>query len=173
MDLKVIEALIASLGVIVSICMAYFISKKTLKIEQKKIDRQRIQDYTIPLLQKRIEVYPNIYFQLSEFVNIMHDHSPTNIELRDFEVKLGELSCKYAVFLGAYTGKNMYDLRKYLTGIIKKTEQKNTKHELRDLIQKLEIGLKVDIGIFFSDIDNNGRDRGRRYEKYGDINKDF
>jgi hypothetical protein len=155
MKIEIIVAFISFIGVLISITISYFISKRSLKVEKEKINRQINQDYTIPLLQKRIEVYPEIYFKLSDFASITYERTPTIEELELLAIELRQLAAKYAIFLSAQTENAFHNFRKFLNDVIKKIKiEKKLRKTSRDYIQRIEIGLKRDLGIFIVEFDD-------------------
>lgn len=166
MKIEIITAIIAVLGVLISVFISFISTKTQLNTENKKINKSTEQEYLKLIIAKRIEIYPIIYFELHEFMRLSYEHYPTLIELKKFENTLSDLNSKYAVFLGVKTADNFYKLRRYITDIsikIKNAKELQIKSEdrnnaLRKNIQKVEISLKIDLGIFaleFKDVENN------------------
>ena len=156
MKIEIITSIIALSGVFISVLVTYIATKKQFKTEIKKVHSTIEQDYLKMILAKRIETYPKIYFELHEFMRLIFDHNPSLEELKQFDEKLADLNSQYAVFIGARTGDIFYKLRRYLNTIIVKIKEKgqdeieseDRRNALRKNIQKLEIGLKKDLGIF-------------------------
>ena len=165
MKTEIITSIIAVSGVVLSIILTFYSTKRQLKAEIKKVHTAIEQDYLRIILAKRVEIYPKIYFELHEFMRLIFDNPPTVDELKKFDETLSELNSKYAVFLGVRTADIYYKLRRYIYSIILKMEDKGQSkvesqdrmNALRKNIQKLEIGLKKDLGIFLVEFQDGER----------------
>lgn len=166
MKIEIISSIVAFVGILISVMVTYFSTKKQIKTEIKKVHVAIEQNYLKMIIAKRIEIYPKIYYELHEFMRLIIDHDPTLDELKNFEKKLAELNSLYAVFISARTSDIYYRLRRYLYMIINKIKEKgqnkieseDRKYVLHKHIQKIEIGLKKDLGIYlieFHDAEGN------------------
>ena len=165
MKTEIITSIIAFIGVLISVVIAFFSAKRTIRLETNKTNKSIEQDYAKQILQKRLDVYPKIYFELSEFMTLIFNHNPTLEELKTFNEKQNTLYSNYGVFLSAETADLHYRLCRYLIDIINKIKAKGNseikseerKNALRRNIQKVEIGLKKDLGIFIVEFQDGNR----------------
>ena len=168
MKIEIVTSIIAFLGVLLSVIIAHLSTKRTIRLEVDKTNKSIEQDYAKQILEKRLNVYPKIYFELSEFMTLIFDHNPTVNELKQFVDNQNSLYSNYGVFLSAETADLHYRLCRYVIDIISKIEAKGNseiksedrKNALRSNIQKVEIGLKKDLGIFIVEFQD-----GKRTEK--------
>lgn len=159
MKTEIITSFIAISGVLISVLIAHFSTKRTISLEIDKTNKSIEQDYAKQILEKRLNVYPKIFFELSEFMTIIFEHTPTVQELKEFSCKQNILYSNYGVFLSAETADLHYSLCEYVNDIVDKIERKpeERKNILKENIQKVEIGLKKDLGIFIVEFQDGKR----------------
>ena len=61
MGKEVIAASIALIGVIVSVLISFFTSRRQANIEVEKLRTEIHQDFSLRLFEKRLEHYPDLY----------------------------------------------------------------------------------------------------------------
>ena len=81
------------------------------RISNRKMYREIEQDYSRELLKKRIEVYPLLYEEFSEFIKIMLIKEKVTFEqFSTFFERTNALNSKISIFFSGETGKVSYKL---------------------------------------------------------------
>lgn len=152
MSVQVVAAVIALAGVLVSAGVAFVVSRRQTAVQIRNLRVQLAHEYTSRLFQKRLEVYPDLY-------KILHDLGEAGREgplpERSIEEVLSQLHAwdgRNAVFLSAYTLKQLIRLRALLARAQKRgcldTRNSRVRSRLVRTLINLEIALKTELGVF-------------------------
>jgi len=176
-DPQVQAAIIALLGVIFTIIITVYLNIRQMNTELKKLRTESKQKITDQLLEKRLETYPKLYDLISSFDKKIRFGTVPNPEIYNLnkdvpsECKFTPLpqsdikqlfedilvwDSQYAVFLSAFAGGVLHNLRLALYPIIQMDdkmylEEYGTPIKLKELkiqAHRLEFALKLDLGIF-------------------------
>ena len=142
MEDKHISAFVAIIGVLVSALISYYISRRNAQIEYEKLKKQ----FTQKLFEKRLEVYPPLYYLLSSFQKLIKTKKANQENFEIFFNQYQEWDSKYAIFMSPTTVVELYMLYSYA-----RDEGWNEDEALTDLLPrmiKLEHALKTELGIF-------------------------
>lgn len=184
MDASIISALIAFVGVIVSVLISFYSSRNLLRTELVKIETAIEQNYATKLVEKRLSDYPFIYEPLSDMgklilltMNDVPNQDVTFQHVTEFLEKYNSANSKYGVLFSSSSMRNSYELRKYIIKLIKENGEENkdgfvpkeTLKEIGGKIRKLEFSMKQDLGVYlveFKDPKNK-----LQLQRYSDANK--
>ena len=173
MDSALLSAIIAFVGVVVSVAISFFSNKKLLKTELVKIEMQIEQNYATKLVDKRLEFYPLLYESISKIAKkirrVLNEALNEKInlqEIKGFQDEYDLLNSKYAVVFSSVSSGNSYQLRLAIIEIIKACENEHADYEvsiellkkLGDCISKLEFSLKQDLGIYIVEFQDAKRE---------------
>jgi len=175
MDNTVLTAIIAFTGVIISTIITMIINNRNNRINIGKAYKDVEQDYARELIKKRIEVYPLMYEELSTFIKIIQVRN--KITFQDLDVffdKFSILISKISIFYSSETGSTSYGLWKFIKSKVASLsegqviENHEELREMRKEIQKLEICLKKDLGVYIVEF-NDGEKKVRLTPNYSEI----
>lgn len=151
---KTIVPLISFVGIIVSAAVAYAVSLMQGKRSQKQLERQIKEAYTGKLYEKRIEIYPKLYFILSNFGKNLFNNTLTPNDFRDASKKIDSWDSENALFCSPSTLTKLLELRR--TFRVVNLQESNemdaylTK-KLHEQIVDLEMNLRSEIGVLAAD----------------------
>jgi len=167
MNISLISAAIALLGVITSVIISFLSNKKMFKTEIEKIEVGIEQNYANKLVEKRLIFYPVIYEPLSNMSKkirrIIFEDQGENIvlqEIIEFQKIYDEMNSKYGVVFSSISSENSKNLRVSLSEIIIKYNKtnldvkisKDVLNILKTKIRNLEFSLKQDLGIYIVEL---------------------
>jgi len=149
-------AFIALVGVILSGIVSIIVSRRTINTEFKKLRFEAKKTYDSKLLDKRIEVYPSLYFNLSDFIKKIHRKSVSIEMLQSLIERIEEWDSKNAIYFSVDTANVCYKFRSRLYKLSRMPAEDFVKifavpesvKELRDQTASLEFALKSDLGIY-------------------------
>ncbi len=160
MDTKIVSAIIALIGVVLSVIISYLSTKKSLENETKKRELEFEQDFSNRILEKRLEKYPEINFELSHFIKELYGRKMTIEKFKNFKERIDKLNSENSILFSNRTTKIFFDFRiKTLYPIFEQVEKLKKDEELNDLLSgdarrnlrlaigDLEVRLKDEIGI--------------------------
>ena len=136
------SALVAIIGVITSAIISYYVSKKNTQIEYEKLRKQFIQK----LFDKRIEVYPSLYYILSSFQKLIKSGNANKENFDSFFNAYQDWDSKFAIFMSPATVVELYMLYAYARDEGWKEDEALT--ELLPRMIRVEHALKTELGIF-------------------------
>jgi hypothetical protein len=144
----VIAILTGSLSVTTSVVVTALQNRSQLQ----KIRKEHEQGYEKALFGKRIELYPQLYCVLSEFIKAIQSGQQSRESLLKFKEATDKLNSENAIFFSLHTAQISGRLRKYLILLLdeectKAITDENWKR-LWKVIERFENSLKADIGIF-------------------------
>lgn len=144
----VIAILTGSLSVTTSVVVTALQNRSQLQ----KIRKEHEQGYEKALFGKRIELYPQLYCVLSEFIKAIQSGQQSRESLLKFKEATDKLNSEDAIFFSLHTAQISGRLRKYLILLLdeectKAITDENWKR-LWKIIERFENSLKADIGIF-------------------------
>ena len=163
MSTEIIVALIALFGVVISVVISLYTSMKQTKVELQKLRSEIQETYAGKLLEKRIEIYPDMYFLLSDFGKKIQYGLVSKSDVTELLGRIDDWDSKKSLFFSAITNSVSYHFRKTLVQITKMTDEEfqkefaseETRRDLRHKAGTFELALKSDLGIYvveFSDI---------------------
>jgi hypothetical protein len=175
MSSEILAALIALVGVVVSVIVSLFINVRQTNAELQKLRSEIQQTYADKLLDKRLEVYPDMYFILSDFMKNIEDGIVTKTDVNELHQQTRDWNSRYSVFFSGDTGGISYRFRQMLSELIKMTDEEYRRkfedpealRELRHRVGEFELALKSDLGIYvveFSDLT-------KRFKSYREISE--
>jgi len=151
MDEKIVVALIALSGVIISVILSFIISYYQNKIALKKIH----SEFSGKLYSKRLECYLEIFELVSEFVKTIRSKSISYNELNDFYEKYSIKDSKLGLLFSSDMIKSSYNLRKEVIKILASHKEGDTigknllyKHNIGRFLAKIELSMKHELGVF-------------------------
>jgi hypothetical protein len=153
---EILPALVAFTGVILSIIVSYFISRRNAKVEILKIRSMESQLYSGKLYEHRLEAYWEIYICISEFAKLLKHETVDKKIFNKFFVDMKEFDSKYSFYFGATTTFLSGRFISYLKKIDDKEEDAflshlNAKEHIEELgieMGQYELALKNECGIF-------------------------
>jgi hypothetical protein len=156
MGKEVIAASIALIGVIVSVLISFFTSRRQANLEVEKLRTEIHQDFSLKLFEKRLEHYPDLYQYLSEFKKIIQYEEVTQERLTGFFKKLQEWDSRYSILFASDTGKLLYHFRKEVFDLTRRSNQdiqayfndSEMRHLFTQKMAQLELSLKSELGIY-------------------------
>lgn len=151
---EVVPALIALVGVVGSAAISYIVSSRQSSIELQKLRTSLQTELGSKLYEKRLEVYPELYAQLSNLVKLIEFGDVTSKNLKEILATIQEWDTKNSIFFSIQTGYICYNFRKMLANIVKDTDENlqkefslhEQKKELKQKIHELELALKHELG---------------------------
>jgi hypothetical protein len=177
MSIELISAIIAFIGVIVSVVFSLYISIKQTNAELQKLRAEIRQDYANKLLEKRVEIYPDLYARLSTFTkSVRSNRNVSKKMIKDVFEQVSEWDVKFAVFLSGNTNELLYRFRNKLSGLLSMAEADIRKEfdapeaigELIRAADEVKLALKTDLGIFVVEFP----DKDKRYTSFKEISGD-
>src|SRR6266513_3987636 len=164
MNTGIIAALIALVGVLASVMASVALALRATRIELKRTRQQLTSAYATRLIDARLGVYPELYAILSDFLKHIEGGSDkhmagqalTMADLKDLLSKLVAWDSHHALLLSDRAGRAIFGLRQQLIQLIRAAQPNEeraltssaTLDALLSGAHQLEIGLKVDLGIY-------------------------
>lgn len=150
---EIIVAIVAFGGVIISVFASLYSSMRQTNSELRKIRTELQQTYTNKLLDKRIEIYPDLYNLLSRFTkSIVTNQSISMGSLQELHENVSNWDVQNAVFLSGKAFELSYRFRVAIAELSKQSaDEFNDSALLSDLRSKadsVKLALKEDLGIF-------------------------
>lgn len=165
MDTTLIAALFTLLGVGLSILGSYFVTRKTLNVEAKKLRNQILEIYSEELLKKRVEIYPKIYSCLSSFVKNIENRNVSKESLHKLNAEFSQMDSDYAIFFEPLTIDACIKFRQTLNkltdlseeGLSRALSSPSEVESLLELLGDFEVQLKKELGVIgFEDFTPDG-----------------
>lgn len=143
---------IAILTGVLSVTTSVVVTTLQNRLQLQKIRKEHEQGYEKALFGKRIELYPQLYCVLSEFIKAIQFGQQSREILLKFKETTDKLNSENGIFFSLHTAKISGRLRKYLILLLdeectKAITDENWKR-LWKIIERFENSLKADIGIF-------------------------
>jgi len=160
MDPREVSAIIALVGVALSVIISYMSNKQLIESKIRELELQTIQQNSALLQQKRLDYFPDVYFVLSHMVKkIRKDrvsgkvNLTTKETLKDFLSEYEKINSKYGLLFSSQSSIVSGKLRSYLYDLDSKQEDINLENlkDLTGLIAKLEVSLKQDVGVYIEE----------------------
>jgi len=147
------------LTVIGAILTAYLTSLKTIKTEKEKIDSTIELTYANKLLDKRLSIYPEFYFVLSEMAKLLFYSNFTREAIFKFQKDIDVLDSKYMIFCSSIVTDSIAQLRRFLRVHLSLNDEldDDNKKTLNILIGNVENALKHDLGVYIVELDDPKR----------------
>lgn len=174
MSTEIVVAFIAFLGVAISILSSVFISRKQTVLELQKMRTEIRQTYAGKLLERRLDIYPEMYRILSDFTKKIESGEFTKAALQQFKNEIDSWDSKHAILFSGPTNITAYRFRKELRRLTNLTdnefnngfESEDAISDFRHKIGNYELALKSDLGIYVVD----SGDTSKRIESYKQLN---
>lgn len=146
----------AAISALVSAGVAWFTARRSVRTEIDKLKFAVQQKLLEQLVAARLEVYPELYFMISELPKAARMYVNNPATLRDLLDKVNAWDSKHAILLGPHTTNVCYEFRKALAEVVSLPIKVSTAgHEVVGqttvLFQKaelLELALRSDLGIY-------------------------
>jgi hypothetical protein len=173
MSTEIIVALISLAGIVFSIVVSLIAGMRIANVEMQKLRLEIQQTYASKLIERRLEVYPEIASLLSKLVKAILFTSLTQETFQEFRSQFEELDTKYSVIFSAKTGiifhkfhNRMVEISKLPdSDIRKKFDSENEIERFQHQIGKVELALKNDLGIYVVEFS----DPSKSFEDYDEI----
>lgn len=174
MDVNVTTAIIAFLGVLISVLLSYLSSRRSLKIELEKVHRTIEHGYGSKLFEKRVDAYQQIFQALADFVKFIKYDEAKKVSLEEFLMRLNEYDSRFGLLFSRDTAMKLHLLRKHIRPLVNnKNEIENLKaEEITELLGQIgpvEIAMKNELGVYAVEFGNLGKNR--TYGAYKDLDK--
>ncbi len=168
MNPEVIVALTTLVGVLVSVTVSLVISARNTNTELRKLKSELQRRYASKLTDKRLEVYPSLYFATSSFLKRVRrlDQPVHEVELKvlsDFLSDVEAWDSRNSIYLSTHAMRQLSELRLRLETVVSGAEERHlTKVDqgfdsyakvLQDT-EDLEFAIRSDIAVFELDIAN-------------------
>jgi hypothetical protein len=168
MSTEIITTLIAFMGILISVSTSVLVNRQQNATEIKKLRTEIQQAYAHRLIEKRIEVYQVLYKLLSEFDKVIHFGIPTKLTKRvisDLFDNILKWDSENAIFMSGNTGRKLYEFRWRLSELKDMSNDQflnyfnmpKKQKGLLELANQLEVALKVDIGVYIVEFDNENK----------------
>jgi hypothetical protein len=173
MSMEITVALISLVGVVFSILVSLIAGRRVANIEMQKLRLEIQQTYASKLIERRLEVYPEITSLLSKLVKTIRFTSLTQETFQEFRNQFEELDTNYSVLFSAKTGiifhkfhNTMVEISKLSdSDIRKKFDSEIEIEKFQRQIGKVELALKNDLGIYVVEFS----DPNKSFEDYDEI----
>lgn len=157
-DPRTIAAIIALLGVFLSVTSSVLVTRLTAKTEREKIKQQLHNTYAEKIISKRMESYPILFDLISTFVKQVYDGTfKESGRVKKLSEAVRRWDGQHAIFMSSQTQRDMYLFRKEIDSFCTSFEDTSGEYELTELedlwkaLVRLELSLKTDIGVFVLD----------------------
>lgn len=151
MKTEIATAIISFVGVILSITFSIISVRRSLKIEQSKIDKDIELLYIQEINKRRLQIYPKIYQEISIFLKVIVLNEINENSLLSHFNNLYSLNTQYSLFFSYETGNFFSELLKLYFKKDKEQEFIPTKENMDYLViglSNLKISLKKEIGVY-------------------------
>ena len=163
---EIYVAIIAFMGVIMSVLISYISGRKALRHEIEKLKSSIEQGFSSKILDERQKRYPEIYNAISElckYIKVQQDgysipeKEVTRDLLFDAFSKLEKFDSNHGLFYSIQTAYHMAHLRDEIYKAISTLNKdarllsKQSLNEIRTAASLAEVGLKKDIGILIDE----------------------
>lgn len=156
MPTEIIAALIALSGVVFSIVGSLIATTRATNIELQKLRTEIQQTYADRLLEKRLEVYPELYAYLSDFIKVIRFSSVTKDSLEKLHSQVMQWDSRHSILFTARTGVIFHHFYMLLMEMVKLSDMEirgrfsseEEKKRLRHALSGVELALKSDLGIY-------------------------
>lgn len=149
-----ISIFIPIISVIISVVSSIVITALKNKSELKNIKTQLEQRYATSLFDKRVEIYPNLFFILSNYGKIIEYGKQTKTNLTEFRDNLDSWDSKNAIYLTPPIFKFSWRFRKYLNLVLSTCSESELSEtnwdDLRNILIQYAKVIRAEIGIFDS-----------------------
>ncbi len=155
----IIPALIALVGVIISVTVSFITAIHRSRLEIQKFRTEIQQHYVGKLFEKRLEVYPELFTAMSSTVQQINFLTISAAQIKDLFMKAQEWEANNTIFLSAFSQQVSYKLVRMLhewsemsdEQLVIKLRDSGQKAELKKHLQEMELALKNDLGIYALD----------------------
>lgn len=153
---QIITAIIALIGVIISIVISYITSSKNVKVELRKHQEQIMQEFGQRLFEKRIECYPKLYSIVCRYARDLKENRMNISLLKEYYNETSDWDVNNSIYMSAKTQYIFHQFRIELLNISKLAEEdfkatyKNIEEQkkLRGTSNKVELALKNELRIY-------------------------
>jgi hypothetical protein len=175
MTAEAASAIIALVGIFISMLVSIYTSRRQTKTELEKLRFEIKQSYAGRLLEKRLDAYPGLYYLLSSFAKKLKPDLLSRTDVETFHEQLNEWDSRNSLLFTAQTGLIHFNFRRLLTKLVNVTDEEFTRQlafveycdDLRNKVGQLELALKNDLGIYVVEFD----DLSKRFTSYEEIAK--
>lgn len=153
---RVLAAVIALIGVLLSLFISYITSLRNVKVELKKHQDQILQGFGQKLFEKRIDCYPKLYAIVARYVRDAREDRINVDSLKSFYNEIVDWDVNNSIYMSAKTHYLFHKFRLHLVNMLKKPEQEivnqykdnQNKKALKEKGEMLELYLKHELGIY-------------------------
>lgn len=153
---EIIPALIALIGVGVSAAISYVISSRQSSIELQKLRTSLQTELGSKLYEKRLEVYPDLYAQLSTLIKLIESGELISKDLKEVFLIIQDWDTKNSILFSNQAGHIAYEFRQALADLTKSSDEDlqnklNSYEQMKTLkhkIHELELALKHELGSY-------------------------
>lgn len=171
----IVPAIIAFIGVLISVFLGFISGKRTLKVELEKVYRAVEQDYATRLFSKRVDSYQSVYKYLSDFIKYLKYGEAAKVSLKEFLTKLNSIDSEYGVLFSSNSSLKLHILRKHIRklnneNIETESLSQDDKTTILEKVGAVEIALKNELGIYAVEFSN--LEKNITYHGYKDLDKE-
>ena len=168
MSNEILVALIALIGVLVSVAISLFSSMRLTNTELQKLRQEIQKTYSGKLLDKRLEVYPDLYYLLSDFAKKALFGTVVKRDLEKLLDQTNKWNSRHSILFSGQTNKVSYHFRKTLTELAQQgADSPEALHSFIDMLSEFELALKSDLGIYVVEF----ADTTKRFSSYTDLSE--
>lgn len=155
MPVEIVTSIIALIGVLLSVSISIYTSRRQTQIDLEKFHAEMHQNFNAVLFKKRLDIYPEIYATLTEFSDNIKYQKITKDQITKMFTPLQNWR-KHSFLFTAKTGHLAFELKEELLRLTDKTDGElevyfnniEARKRLRRKVQEVELALKSELGIY-------------------------
>jgi len=163
MSKEIVVAFITLLGVVLSVVASLYTTSRQTRNELNRLRLEMQRLYSDKLLEKRLEIYPGLYFLLSSFQKKAEAETISREDLKHLYEQTNDWNSRNALLFSGDTGLVSFNFRQMLKNLLLMEEKEFCKYastneffsNLKQRVGEFEFTLKSDVGIYaveFSDL---------------------
>ncbi len=149
-------AIIALVGVALSTAISFFLGRRQAAVEIDKLRIDLQSSLGGKLYERRLQVYPELYEQLSGLIKELEANRVSRSTLEAASARIAAWDTRFSIFFGSVAGSTCHALRKRLIELVEQTDEhvaaqmsdENERQRLRREIQEMELALKHELGTY-------------------------
>jgi len=179
MPVQIAAALIAMVGVALSVLVSYLTSRQQSRLEAQKLREEANRIFGGRLYDRRIEVYPTLFKHLSNFIKLLYWGNVDQSAVRGLFERLQEWDSSYSIYMTTRTHLVFRDVRHAVGDLCSASGSElretfcsdDAKMRFKERLQEVELALKHELGIHafldptHVDPDKSSSDYDRDYKK--------
>lgn len=170
MPKEIIVAFITLIGVGLSVAASLYATSRQTRNELNKLRFEMQRLYSDKLLEKRLQIYPGLYFLLSNFQKKVEVENISKEDVKQIYEQTNDWNSKNALLFSGDTGYISFNFRQTLRKLLsmheedflKYTQSSDSFSNLKQTVAEFELALKSDIGIYAVEFS----DTSKRFSSY-------